>query len=270
MNDKDFKEVLGRVDELKALFHFVQRVIPLLEYLFHFLRDLLPVLEGINVSIKESSSKIPHASNKLNKVTEANELATTEILNIVERMIEKTNNLNARFTAIAATEEKRKALRDRITGLLNGGPGSDPTASFASVRSAWQEYAALPLYTDEIEAVGGITAEMINDATNIMMALQVQDITAQQIAAVNHLIESVQLRLSTLLGQFDQTDFQNLVHDHQVQLERATFDPNATYSHDGARQKLADRVVEQHTTGELDTGDNVVASQDEVDKMFMK
>ncbi len=268
MKEKDFNEVLGRVDELKALFHFVQRVIPLLEYLFHFLRDLLPVLEGINLSIKESSSKIPHAANKLNKVTEATELATTEILNIVEQILDKSNMISVELTTISKAEAERKEIKEKLDKVFDDKNNQDLLTRFKEAQALWRENSMLPLYEDTITSLTKIVEEIANDSSNIMIALQVQDITAQQIAAVNHMIESVHLRLSTLLGQFDQADFQSLLHDQQIQLERATFDPNATYSHDDGRQKFADKVIQQH--GENDAPENVVTSQAEIDKMFMK
>ena len=43
------------------------------------------------------------------------------------------------------------------------------------------------------------------DCTNIMIALQVQDITAQQIAAVNKLMQSVDEGLNRLLKHFSKS-----------------------------------------------------------------
>ena len=75
MNSNNLDGILEKINELRALFIFGQRVIPFLEELFYFVHDIVPVLEEINVSIYESANKMPHASSQLNNVTKGDRVS---------------------------------------------------------------------------------------------------------------------------------------------------------------------------------------------------
>ncbi len=70
--------------------------------------------------------------------------------------------------------------------------------------------------------------KMKNDSNSIALSLQVQDITSQQLATVNHLIESVQDKLASLIEDFDNTKISD--QDSLNIPKGASFDPNARYS----------------------------------------
>ena len=100
--------------------------------------------------------------------------------------------------------------------------------------------------------------KMKNDTNSITLSLQVQDITSQQLATVNHLIESVQEKLASLIEDFDNTK----ITDGQDNLnlpEGASFDPNARYSKSAVPQQEVDSIFSK----EMQT-----ASQAEIDKLF--
>jgi len=59
-------------------------LIKLKKKIFLFVSDIEPILNEINTSIKDNLKKMPKASKQLSKVTEATEMATTEILDILE------------------------------------------------------------------------------------------------------------------------------------------------------------------------------------------
>jgi len=125
MTSNDLKLLLRNVEELKTMLVFTQRTIPFLEDVIAFVRDIVPMVEELKSSVVSSTEKLPRASSQLDKVSVATEMATTEILNIVEGMM---------------------ARLDRIRKDTGGHPDLE------SIRT---------------------------DCTNIMIALQVQDITAQ-------------------------------------------------------------------------------------------
>jgi chemotaxis regulatin CheY-phosphate phosphatase CheZ len=100
--------------------------------------------------------------------------------------------------------------------------------------------------------------KMKNDSNSIALSLQVQDITSQQLATVNHLIESVQDRLSSLIEDFDNTKITE--QDSNLNIpEGASFDPNARYSKSIVPQQEVDSIFSK----EMQT-----ASQAEIDKLF--
>ena len=116
---------------LKNLHNFAGPVfaVSLVVVFITFVRDIVPMMEDLRSSVEATAEKLPKASSQLDKVSTATEMATTEILNIVEGMMAKV---------------------DRIRSETDG----DHT---------------------RLESIQ-------DDCTNIMIALQVQDITAQQIA----------------------------------------------------------------------------------------
>jgi len=98
-----------------------------------------------------------------------------------------------------------------------------------------------------------------DDVYKITLSLQVQDITSQQLAAVNHLIESVRLKLSSLIIHLDETDLTSI---ENVKLDipvGSTFDPDAVYTKSTERQEAADLLINSI---------NNKATQDEIDKLF--
>lgn len=164
---------------------------------------IIPVLDYIKQTIEETTGTIPRASTQLNNVTQATEMATVEILNVLDRM---TNR-------IESAEGQLQTLKQGV----GDGAGS-------------------------IEAIGQSLSDTRQDAMNIAMALQVQDITSQQIAGVSQMIETVRRQLLEALGQLDPG----------VKPETAagapsgvTFDGNASYTGSGERQGDADAIIKE-------------------------
>ena len=175
MLDKDINVLLSKAEELKALFILGQRVVPFLEEIFIFIREISPILDGINTAIEENISKMPRASEQLSKVTEATELATTEIMDILDGFKYKCDVISGNLRDLNAAEtDENKQLVGNSETLLD------------SLRS---------------------------DAGQIMLALQVQDITSQQLAAVKHLLMTVQGRLGSILTHFDAANFSGLFQE---------------------------------------------------------
>lgn len=172
MKDSDINEILTKADELRSLFVLGQRVIPFLEEIFKFMQEIAPVLNDINTSIQDNLKQMPKASQQLSKVTQATEMATTEIMDLLDGLVYKSNIISSNLT------EASKSSNDDANKL-----------------NAKSE--------DILESIR-------NDSMQMMMALQVQDITSQQLAAVNHLLQTVQDRLGIILGKFKKSDLGTL------------------------------------------------------------
>lgn len=169
---------------------------------------LVPLLDRIKTSIEESTGTIPKASTQLSSVTQATEMATVEILNTLDRMTERI-------------------------GSAEGGLVSMKTELGA---------AAAPVEGKLLE-IGKTLAETRQDAMAIAMALQVQDITSQQIAGVTHMIESVRHQLLGVLGQMDK----GLEHPPSSAPDGSSghFDSNAQFTRSTDRQDDADAIIQQ-------------------------
>ncbi len=272
MNSKNLGGILDKINELRALFIFGQRVIPFLEELFYFVHDIVPVLEEINVSIFESANKIPHASSQLSKVTQATELATTEILDNLDHVLSRLNTIDSNFENATSNLEAIDMLdRKTLDAVRSATNGSNKALLQEITQLHDQKQIHLKSVRGHAEKLDRDLKEIRAKSNDIMISLQVQDITAQQIASVNHLIESVQERLSGLIDRFKLSGAE-LVNEIEKKGNH-TFDPHATYDRSSGKQKTADDIMNDASIlkSKLDSIRENPAnptSQDEIDKLF--
>lgn len=247
----DFSVVMHKLDEMRSFFVIGQRSIPLLEDLLQFVGDISPLLNDISASLSFSTSRMPSAATQLEKVTAATELATTEILNLVDRVSE---HVSVAALAEQSASDYREQLRERDARFLAAlGEAADAPAVRHALAS-WKDEG------DELVGKWEATAEeqkssldsVRSDLNQIMMSLQVQDITAQQIASVNHLIESIRMRL-TEISERVASDMQEPTEAEAMQQmrdEQSRFDPMARFDPSGDHQNMADELVDRAQGGE--------------------
>jgi chemotaxis regulatin CheY-phosphate phosphatase CheZ len=241
----EINDMLHKTEELKALFVFGQRVIPFLEEIFLFIREVTPLLENINSSIEENLSKMPKASQQLSNVTRATELATTEILDTLDGLSYKADVISSNLKQLLQIQVQNKEQNARIVEAVNSlqkseGQNTESKNSIyarvsdvirriesreggasssyhldtiqTAVQSLQQPGGDQPVVSDELVAGSEKLLESIRmDSTQIMMSLQVQDITSQQLAAVNSLLQTVQGRLSEIMVHFRNTEIGELI-----------------------------------------------------------
>jgi chemotaxis regulatin CheY-phosphate phosphatase CheZ len=173
------------------------------------LQKVITLLDRIKNAIEESSRKIPNAAVQLNGVTQATELATVEILDVLDVMGTKIH----------------------------------------MVENGMKEFDQAGISEKQILMLTGIKqtlAELKENTSNITVALQVQDITAQKIGAANHLIESVRKELLNELNFFEtarqKTDDARRKVEVEIEGPKA-FDVNASYMKTAEHQSKIDEVV---------------------------
>jgi chemotaxis regulatin CheY-phosphate phosphatase CheZ len=298
MNTNDISILLKKADELRSLFVLGQRVIPFLEEIFVFVQDIQPMLEEINQSIDENIQKMPGASEKLSKVTEANELATTEIMDTLDKMFGSTDKLHKNSNSISEYYSKiidkpLRLLEILRRGIVTGGDLNKAVPQIDNAIAKIKSFNSNKIKPLEQEN-SSIIDEINNDASAIMMSLQVQDITSQQIAAVDHMLTAIQDKLSEILKHFKNTDVSSLVDldsnrtdedplkTNTTKLHREiAFDPNAINSYDDnkKRQDEIDEIVDkgvdelqdvadESEEDEDDSSSNQPQNQDDIDAMF--
>ncbi|MFP4528655.1 MAG: hypothetical protein ACLFQX_08910 [Candidatus Kapaibacterium sp.] len=286
MKDKDLSVLLKKTDELRALFVLGQRVLPFLEEIFMFVSEIKPLLDDINHSIEENLKKMPNVSKQLSKVTEATELATNEIMDIVDGLFYKTDLISSNIKRMAEIDRKKRDNSIRLLEIIKKAieKGSDLREilphldnSIKNLKTANEkEYQEVNKHNEDI------LQSIRDDSSSIMMSLQVQDITSQQIAAVNHLLETIQVKLTSIMTKFNSTDVGELVptksdYDERINVSHLhrsiAFDPEAvdSLSTKESRQSEVDEFMREHQEGE--TGDKTAdesgeASQDDIDAMF--
>ncbi len=312
----EINEMLHKTEELKALFVFGQRVIPFLEEIFLFIREVTPLLENINTSIEENLTKMPKASQQLSNVTRATELATTEILDTLDGLSYKADVISSNMKQLLTIQQQNrqeqlkivdivgKLQRDeqtptdskesiyaRITDVVKkiehrDGDGTSSGYYVDSIKSA-VSVLEQPQPSEELVANSEKLLESIRmDSTQIMMSLQVQDITSQQLAAVNGLLQTVQSRLSEIMIHFRNTEIGELIStaaSRRSPEERTTasedtntqiaslhrqiaydHDIDSALSTDPNRQNQVDSILSGFNNGSL----RDAAGQDDIDAMF--
>lgn len=286
MKNLNMSQLFDKLNDVKVIFQYGQKIVPVLQSLVDFMQETVPLLENINHSIADSTTKIPKASDQINNVTNATELATTEILDLVDVISNSLNKMEMELKKIVAAEEKKTEINSKLKVLLAGN---------SEALELLDEYSATDITVETINQISGIFPQIQNDTYSITLSLQVQDITSQQLAAVNHLIESVQNRLASLIQDIDDT---NLQEPEQASMsvsgiiapEGAVFDPNAQYEKSGERQVKIDAIIDKEAKRAQDEIDAFIsneskmtaqdeidafinneakkASQDEIDKLF--
>ena len=245
---KNLNEMLVKLKEVDSVFKFGEKMIPVVEGFVSFIGDFLPFVEQISGSIEETRLKIPEASNQLNKVTNATELAMTEVLDKIDEISDQLISINECMDELIERKVVTSELVESLRKHLNG--SDEANVLLDKIAENVDTGLTLELVKNKI---GEVTAS----TDQITMSLQVQDITAQQLAAVNHLIISVQHKLNTLLNTVDSSA---LGTDDNIKMDKLPdvhFDAKADYNPKSNQQSDVDSII-----------NNEKASQEEIDKLF--
>ncbi|MEA2062580.1 MAG: hypothetical protein U9P14_02675, partial [Gemmatimonadota bacterium] len=250
MQEKDITGILKKVEELKALFAFSARLLPFLEDMLVFVQEMAPMLNDMNKSILESSARMPVAAHQLDKVTSATEIATQEMLDRVDAMLSKMDDLNEVFSQVnsrlKAEQEAVAGIAGAVEQLLKLPEAKASLSKLVEDEQARKLCMKVKEIVDEFmgsrldESIAGKVEQLIqdsqSDAYEIMNALQVQDITTQQIEGAHAVMRSVHERLSNLLMKY--TD---AAPPEAIRKERA-FDADASFVDAEGRQEIADEL----------------------------
>jgi len=243
-------DLFERLNELKVVFRYSEKLIPIIQNLMDFMKDTVPLLEDINSSLVESTSKIPKASDQINNISSATELATTEILDIVDSISIDMEKIEKSVKEVKLKEEAKLVIWEKIKSSI---PADSST--FELIKQFEELDSFLPLVPDMMD----VFQKVKNDVYNITLSLQVQDITSQQLAAVNHLIESVRKSLASLMSHLDDSEIKSFDNFYSDLPKVGTFDPAAEYTKSSDKQDFADLIINDM---------NSKTTQDEIDKLF--
>jgi chemotaxis regulatin CheY-phosphate phosphatase CheZ len=253
------KSLKNQVQELKQLFVLGEQFLPHMDEVFMFFDEIKPVLDDIRHTVEENMVKIPKLAKELSHVTEANETATSEVMNVVDKVIEKAEAMSENIDKSLEYEKERNGKTAAlIEAVLIAADGHEEFKDLMGELSDTQKYYAGKAgenHTDSLLPEMKTLADGISmDASSIFMALQVQDITAQQIAAVNNMLAEVQNKMKFILDKYHQThlyadSFAGKSHDvEEMEMHREiVFDPHAITSiaHKDNRQDDIDKLFEQ-------------------------
>jgi chemotaxis regulatin CheY-phosphate phosphatase CheZ len=174
--------------------------------------DLTNSISGMVSSFKllhrplvESREKVPQATNQLDKISEQTEAVTNKMLDVVEQITQREEDLIKGIGSIKA-------------------------------KVAAGEYADIDKLADDLAAKAG---DNLNDAFQIMESLQFQDITAQQMDHAASLLEDVEEKLHSILSTLGATGLDT--SGETTRKDRA-YDPHADYTDKKTDQKDIDSL----------------------------
>ena len=242
LNERQLEMLLKRVAEVQALFVLVERIVPFVEELVTFVYEVGPMLRLASRSLKETSTKMPKAAQHLHNVSEATEAATSEVLDRVDDILNELDHGLSMVESYRRFRRSAVSVRNQLKKIVRQMADADSVPD-DFVEELRELLARLNVATKESPSPSKfrqIFTSAQNGAYEIMNALQVQDITAQQLMAANNLIESVQRKIESLLGEIirqeDQAPGSGKKRAYDVQ---ARFD----YARAMERQKEIDKLV---------------------------
>ena len=139
----------------------------------------------------ESRNKVPQATNQLDKITEQTEAVTAQMLDMVEQLTQREDEV---MRGLEAVKKKIKAGETESINVL-------------------------------IEELVTKAGDNINDGYQIMEALQFQDITAQQMDHAASLLEDVEGKLHGIISALNGSDDQ--LSNAEASSRKRSYDPNA-------------------------------------------
>ena len=117
---KNISNIFDNLNDLKNAFKIGEKVVPIIQSLTEFMQEIVPLLEKINFSISESANQMPQAANQINSVTSATELATNEILDLVDKISENVNETDSKLAEFHKEHEERAKLLIELKEKVSG------------------------------------------------------------------------------------------------------------------------------------------------------
>ena len=170
--------------------------------LIQLIRDIVPLLENVRTSIEESSAHIPKASKQLSNVTQATESATVEILNVVDSMTNRISEAEQTLRRIKAGVDRSNLATRKLLASVGALP-PEHRRTLEPLAQAVEQEIADPIHAESFRTAEDFLRLTKEESMSIAIALQVQDITSQQIAGAAQIIESVRGQLSDAMHRFE-------------------------------------------------------------------
>ncbi len=250
---QNMQTLFEKLGDLKSFFVYGQKLIPTLQKIVDFMQATIPLLETVNQSIQESTNKLPKATVQLDSVTNATEVAVTEILDVVDAASSDLITIISKLESLRTRLENQKKSIKKLTEKYPDDPDvKDLVANGLNPEVIHEDYSSVIDLTDKIQ-VG---------LMNITISLQVQDITSQQLASANHMMNSIQQKLSSLLYEIDVKDIKETVGENKIDISTdLAFNPDARYDKNHDSQAIVDSLVAENKS---------LPSQKEIDELFSK
>jgi chemotaxis regulatin CheY-phosphate phosphatase CheZ len=205
MNANELNGILEKASELKVFFEFGQKTLPALEEVGSFVQRIGPLVDGIRSLSAITSDRLPKATGQLERVNLASEKASNEILNTVDRMMNQIEELKRQTRSHLGAENLSESAREVGTAIDALATKLPADSDLVSLLAAWNMHSQSLTALQPSTAMTSTLEHLSDDCTNVMMAMQVQDITGQQIASVIGLMQAVGDVLRRLVAEIGDT-----------------------------------------------------------------
>jgi chemotaxis regulatin CheY-phosphate phosphatase CheZ len=205
MNQQEVEKVLQKAAEVKVFCEYGQRTIPVLEDITGFLNEISPAIEDLKAVLEVAMVNIPKAAGQLGRVTEATEQASTQILNTLDKMVATLDKVITSISTGMVSSDLGAATNKMaaIVKALVEKSGWD--ADIVELAESWAAHLRSIKMSGPTSNLEILLKELQDDCTEIMMALQVSDITQQHIGTVMGTIQAVAEELRKLTTGFFST-----------------------------------------------------------------
>ena len=173
--------------------------------------EIVSKFRELNNPLNESKERVPIATEQLDKISKQTEIATNQMLDKVEMIVQG--------------EDEAITGLDQIKGLVTA-------SKFEEIN---------PLVEKLIK---GATVSRDN-AYTIMDALQFQDITAQQMNHAASLLEEIQTRLASITSVLKGDSVQSSADSSSLEKRKRVFDPHADLFEKKTEQSAIDDLFAQ-------------------------
>lgn len=263
MSNFNVNDILGKLNELRAVFVLGQRALPFIEEIFTFLREVAPLMEEINSSMMDSALLMPHATSQLQNISDATKTATTEILDLIDDVMVHSEHYEGDLDQALRDVKRIEQLGAHSLRFLREEISDRPDVLARIERNIEEGSLHLHNLEGSTHARRTVINEIREQMNSIAMSLQVQDCTAQQIASVTHLLDSMRTRMAQLLERLDQQAApSDYTPDYEVP-EDAAFNPDSRYESSEDKQQAADALI-----AALQSGDGENQTEPDVERIF--
>ncbi len=263
MSNFNVNDIVGKLNELRAVFVLGQRALPFIEEIFAFLREVAPLMEEINGSMMDSALLMPHATSQLQSISEATKTASTEILDLIDDVMVHSDQYEGDLDQALHDVKRIELLSADTLRILTDAMADRPDVLALIEDNVEQGSLHLHNLEGSIHARRTVIDEIRGQMNRIAMSLQVQDCTAQQIASVTHLLDNMRTRMAELLERLDQQATPSDYRPEYDVPEDAAFNPDARYEASDEKQRAADALI-----AELQSSDGDDEETPEVDRIF--
>jgi chemotaxis regulatin CheY-phosphate phosphatase CheZ len=202
MNQQELQGILQKAAELKVFCEYGQRTVPVLDEIASFVREISPAIEDLKAVVEVSMVNIPKAADQLARVTQATEQASTEILNTLDRMVATLDEVIGSVASGMISSDLGAATKKMAAIVKTLVDKSGWDEDIVKLAEAWDFHLQSLRMSGSTSNLERLLKDLQSDCTEIMMALQVQDITQQHIGAVMGTIQAVAEGLRKLTTGF--------------------------------------------------------------------